>query len=205
MTNPDRDAEAFDLDCEELVEIFAGFIGEWDRSHEVITVGLPHLPQLRIPHLRRTVLALRRLGRERDAALAEVERLTAERGKTRADAAELLDALETTSDDADRIADQRADYREEVMRLRGKVEWLGRVGRVEQERDDRKSLRLAYLRKIVMISYRNGWADAIETAGYETAKRSEQNAKEFATKFLAEVVEAEAADLAARDEREGGS
>lgn len=63
-------ADAFDLDCEELVEIFTEFIGEWDRSHEVITVGLPdHLPQLRIPHLRRAVVALQRLGRERDAAL----------------------------------------------------------------------------------------------------------------------------------------
>lgn len=63
-------ADAFDLDVEELVEIFADFMGQWDRSHEVITVGLPdHLPQLRIPHLRRAVVALQRLGRERDAAL----------------------------------------------------------------------------------------------------------------------------------------
>lgn len=63
-------ADAFDLDVEELVEIFADFIGQWDRSHEVITVGLPdHLPQLRIPHLRRAVVALQRLGRERGAAL----------------------------------------------------------------------------------------------------------------------------------------
>ena len=34
---PDRAADAADLDCEELVEIFADFIGQWDRSHEVIT------------------------------------------------------------------------------------------------------------------------------------------------------------------------
>ncbi len=38
-----------------------------------------------------------------------------------------------------------------------------------------------------MTAYRNGWVDAIETAAYETAKRSDQNAQEFATKFLAEL------------------
>lgn len=86
--------DAFDLDCEELVEIFADFIGEWDRSHEVITVGLPdHLPQLRIPHLRRTVVALQRLGRERDAALK------ARDGNVRA----VVEAVWLTEDDGGKL------------------------------------------------------------------------------------------------------
>jgi hypothetical protein len=75
----ERTADAADLDREDLVEIFCDFIGEWDRSHEVITVGLPdHLPQLRIPHLRRAVLALQRLGRDRDALAARVAELEGE-------------------------------------------------------------------------------------------------------------------------------
>lgn len=109
--------DAFDLDCEELVEIFADFIGQWDRSHEVITVGLPdHLPQLRIPHLSRAVLALQRLGRERDAAFE------ARDGDVRAVAA-LLDVL-VRADQRNRpkvlhgpIADLRARFANRIAVL----------------------------------------------------------------------------------------
>lgn len=82
--------------------------------------------------------------------------------------------------------DDDAQVQFKVRKLRAVLEQLRRLERERAEAPD--------LRKLLMTAYRNGFADALETATYEASKTSDRQAQEFATNFLA--------DLIGHDERE---
>ena len=67
---------------------------------------------------------------------------------------------------------------------------LDRLRRLERERAEAPDSR-----NLLMTAYRNGFADALETATYEASKTADRQAREFATNFLA--------GAAPRDERDG--